>query len=233
MNYLLNDLMALQNNDKALTLSRFFKTGEGEYGYGDKFLGITVPLQRDVVKKYYKDISLNDIETLLHNEYHEIRLSALIALTYKMKKSSIDEQANIVKLYLENTKHINNWDLVDLSAAEIVGYYLYNNKLDRTTLYALADSSDLWEQRIAIIATHYFIKHNEFDDTINIAKILINNKHDLIHKAVGWMLREVGKRNYEVLYNFLLEHFKEMPRTMLRYAIERFDPETRLMFLKS
>jgi 3-methyladenine DNA glycosylase AlkD len=233
MNYLLNDLMALQNDDKAITLSRFFKTGEGEYGYGDKFLGITVPLQREVVKKYYKDISLHDIEMLLHDEYHEMRLSALIALTYKMKQSSVEEQANIVKLYLENTKYINNWDLVDLSAAEIVGAYLYNNKLDRTPLYDLADSSNLWEQRIAIVTTHYFIKHNEFDDTINISKILIENKHDLIHKAVGWMLREVGKRNYEILYNFLLEHCKQMPRTMLRYAIERFDPETRMMFLKS
>lgn len=233
MSYLLDDLMALKNDEKAITLSRFFKTGEGEYGYGDKFLGIPVPVQREIVKKYYKDMTLSEIELLLRNEYHEVRLSSLLLLTYKMSKSNMEEQSNIVKLYLDNTNYINNWDLVDLSASEIIGAYLYNNNLDRSTLYDLADSSNLWEQRIAIVATHYFIKHNEFDDTINIAKILIETKHDLIQKAVGWMLREVGKRNYEILYNFLLEHHKEMPRTMLRYAIERFDSETREMFLKS
>jgi len=230
---LLEELYNLTNEEKIITLSRFFKTAKGEYGYGDKFLGITVPIQRNLVKKYYQDISLEEIDALLHNEYHEVRLSSLLLLTYKMKNAHLEEQEKIVNLYLKNTKYINNWDLVDLSASYILGAYLYENNLDRTILYDLANSHDLWEQRIAIVSTHYFIKNNQFEDTLNISKILLQSKHDLIQKAVGWMLREVGKRNYAVLYNFLLEHYKQMPRTMLRYAIERFDSQTREMFLKS
>lgn len=229
---LIMELQSQKDEAQAINLSRFFKTAEGQYGYGDKFLGITVPIQRDIVKKYYKDINLEEIDSLLHNEYHEVRLSSLLLLTYKMKNSSFDEQTKIVDLYLKNTKYINNWDLVDLSASQIIGSYLHDNNLDRRILYDLAASSDLWEQRIAIISTHYFIKNNEFEDIINISKILLQSKQDLIQKAIGWMLREVGKKNYDVLYNFLLEYSKQMPRTMLRYAIEKFDSKTREMFMK-
>lgn len=233
MTTLIDKIMSLKNDEKIMALSRFFKREEGQYGYGDKFLGINVPILRSIAKEYYNDITLLEIENLLHNEYHEVRLISLLILTYKIKKANLNEQAKIINLYLRNTKYINNWDLVDLSAPYLLGEYLYNNNKDRTILYDLADSSDLWEERIAIVSTSYFIKHNEFDDTINISKILLRNKHDLIHKAVGWMLREVGKKDYDVLYNFLLEHYKEMPRTMLRYAIEKFDSKTREMFLKS
>lgn len=227
------ELYSLKNNEKAITLSRFFKTSKGEYGYGDKFLGITVPIQRSIVKKYYKDIRLNEVEALLHDEFHEVRSSALMILAYKMEYSNTLEQSEIVKLYLKNTKYINNWDLVDLSASYILGSYIYENKMDKAILYELADSSDLWEQRISIIATHYFIRKNEFEDTINISKLLLPSKQDLINKAVGWMLREVGKKNYDVLYHFLLEYANQLPRTTLRYAIERFDSKTREMFMKS
>jgi 3-methyladenine DNA glycosylase AlkD len=233
MQSLFEKLYSLKNDEKALTLSRFFKTGEGQYGYGDKFLGIPVPLQRGIVKQYYKNISLAEIEQLLHNKYHEVRLSSLLMLFHKMKKSNMNVQIQIINLYLQNTKYINNWDLVDISAPNLLGAYLYNNNIDKTILYDLADSHDLWEQRIAILSTFYFIKNNEFQDTINISKILLKTNQDLIEKAVGWMLREVGKRNYDVLYHFLLEYYQQMPRTMLRYAIEKFDIETRQMFLKS
>jgi len=233
MTTLIEELYSLKNDEKAISLSRFFKTAEGEYGYGDKFLGITVPDQREIVKKHYKDISLEEIESLLHNEFHEVRLSSLLLLTYKMKESNVQNQEKIVKLYLKNTKYINNWDLVDSSAPYILGYYLYENNIDKTIIYDLASSQDLWEQRIAIVSTHYFIKKDIFDETINISKILLDSREDLIHKAVGWMLREVGKRDYDILYNFLMDHYKTMPRTMLRYAIEHCSKEVREMFLKS
>lgn len=232
MNQLTKALKDLYDEENATFLVRFFKTGKGEYGEGDKFLGIKVPEQRTLVKRYYKELSFNDIETMMHDEYHEIRLSALIALTLNMKDSDLKKQEAIVKLYLENTKYINNWDLVDISAPNILGKYLYENKLDRSILYGLAHSNDLWKQRIAIISTQYFIKQDDFEDTLEIAQILLNHKHDLIHKAVGWMLREVGNHNYDILYDFLMKNYKVMPRTMLRYAIEKFDSKTREMFLK-
>ncbi len=233
MSTLFDELYNQRNDEKAVFLSRFFKTAKGEYGYGDKFLGITVPIQRNIVKKHYKNITLEEIESLLHSEFHEVRLSSLLLLTYKIKESNVQEQGKIVKLYLKNTKYVDNWDLVDSSASYILGYYLYENNLDKTIIYDLAVSQDLWEQRIAIISTHYFIKKNMFDDTINISKILLDSKEDLIHKAVGWMLREVGKKDRTILYNFLLDYHKTMPRTMLRYAIEHFSKDEREMFLKS
>ncbi len=231
MNLLIEELYNLRDEKRALSSNRFFKTGVGEYGYGDKFLGIPVPIQRQLVKKYYKNISLMEVEEMLHSEYHEVRLSSLLILVSKMKNSSFEEQKAIVDIYLNNTKYVNNWDLVDTSAPYILGAYLYENNLEKEILYELATSSNLWEQRIAILSTQYFIRKNSFDDTINISKILLKNKHDLIHKAVGWMLREVGNKNHEILYNFLLDQHKQMPRTMLRYAIEKFDKETRKKFM--
>ncbi|MDD3048468.1 MAG: DNA alkylation repair protein [Bacilli bacterium] len=228
---ILNELMALENSKNQKVLSHFFKTSKGEYGEGDLFLGIKVPEQRLIAKKYYKDISLEDILVLLKNKYHEVRLTALIMLDYKMIKADIKEQKIIYYLYLNNTKYINNWDLVDLTAPNIVGSYLFYIK-DYSILEELASRNNIWDQRIAIISTFYFIKNNEYDKTLMISLMLLNHKHDLIHKAVGWMLREVGKRDYNVLYNFLIKYYKKMPRTMLRYAIEKFDEDIRIKFLK-
>lgn len=212
---------------------KFHKTGKGEYAENDIFLAITVPNIRKVSKKYFSLISLNDIKNLLSSNYHEYRLSALIMLTYKMKKAKAEEQKNIFDFYLDNICYINGWDLVDLSCYHIVGEYILKNPNKVNILYNLAKSKDLWSQRISIVSTYIFIKNNKFEDTLNIAKILINNKHDLIHKAVGWMLREVGKKNFDVEYNFLLQHYKAMPRTMLRYSIEKFSQNLRQKFLNN
>lgn len=209
----------------------FHKTNKGGYAEKDLFLGITVPKIRLVAKKYYMKISLGEVSKILCSPYHEYRLAALIILTYKMKKANEEEQKQIVNLYLNHTKYINGWDLVDLSAHYILGAYLLD-KTDRSILYQLANLNHLWEQRISIISTWIFIRNNEFQDTLKIAEILLHHEHDLIHKAVGWMLREVGKKNYEIEYNFLLQSYREMPRTMLRYAIEKFPEETRKKFLR-
>lgn len=229
---ILKELYELEDKDKALSSLRFFKTKEGEYGYGDKFLGITVPLQRKIASKYYKLLSLEEIDNLIKNEYHEIRLTTIFILVYKYKKSNLEEQKKIVDLYLNNTKYINNWDLVDSSASYILGSYLYENNIDKNILYKLVKSTNLWEQRISIIATGYFIYKNSYSDTINLALLLMNHKHDLIHKAVGWMLREIGKRDKRVLTDFLDKYYKEMPRTMLRYSIEHFNKEEKEKYMK-
>ena len=212
-------------------LHRFFQVFPGGYGEGDKFIGVSVPNQRLVSKKYYKSITLNELEQLLCEPIHEHRLTALFMLVLKYQKCSDENlQKDIVDLYLKNIERVNNWDLVDSSAYHILGPFLMNR--DRQLLYELAKSHNFWVQRIAIIATLHFIKNGQFDDTLNIAEILLHHQHDLIHKAVGWMLREVGKKNYEVEYAFLAKHYSNMPRTMLRYAIERFPEETRQCFLK-
>ncbi len=197
---------------KAKDLQRFFKTGKGEYGEGDIFLGVTVPEQRKIAKKY--KLNLQEIQGLMDTNVHEYRLSALFMLI-EMYKDTDD----ITEFYLKNTKNINNWDLVDLSAPKILGDYLLDK--DRDILYRLAKSDNLWERRIAIIATAAFIRNHEFDDTLRISKILLGDRHDLIHKAVGWMLREIGKKDRPLLERFLKKNYKKMPRTMLRYAIER------------
>ncbi len=230
---ILKDLFNLKDEIKSFNSKKFFKTGPGEYGEGDLFLGITVPKQREIAKKYYQNICLEDVEKLIKDKYHEVRLTALIILTYKMKEADLLEQEKIVNLYLKNTRYINNWDLVDTSAHKILGYYLDENKIDRTILYDLAASDDLWQQRIAIISTAYFIDNNDYTDTLSLAKLLLNHNHDLIHKAVGWMLREIGKRDYGVEYKFLLKYYQQMPRTMLRYAIEKFDKNVRESFMKA
>ncbi|HEC85554.1 MAG TPA: DNA alkylation repair protein, partial [Thioploca sp.] len=201
----------------------------GEYGEGDKFLGIKVPVQRKVAKKY-QALSLTDIQTLLNSDIHEYRLTALILLINHYTKANDTNKQKIFDFYLHNTKHINNWDLVDITAPKIVGDYLLDKPRD--ILYQLARSTNLWEKRIAIIATMTFIKQDDFSDTLKLAEILLNDEHDLIHKAVGWTLREVGKREQSVEENFLNKHYKQMPRTMLRYAIERFDDKRRKFYLK-
>ncbi len=222
-------LELLQNTEKAKILAGFFKTGKGEYGEGDEFLGITVPESRKIAKKYTA-LPLSEIFLLLQNKIHECRLVALLILIEKFKSSGSLQQKEIVDFYLRNTKYINNWDLVDLSADKIIGAYLFDK--DKTLIHQLTKSNNLWERRIAIISTFYFIKKNKFNETIQITELLLNDKHDLIHKAVGWMLREVGKRNKTVEEEFLKKHYKTMPRTMLRYAIEKFPEEERKEYLK-
>ena len=224
-----NDLLQLANEQIAEHSQRFFKTGKGEYGEGDIFLGIRVPLLRKLVKKY-RGISITEVRKLLHSKFHEERLLAVLMLVQLFKSGDESVQKQVYDLYLENTEFINNWDIVDISASNIVGAHLYEK--DKAPLYDLVQSKNLWERRIAIISTFYFIRQNEFDDTLKIAEILLNDKEDLIHKAVGWMLREVGKREIEFEEEFLQEHYKIMPRTMLRYAIEKFPETSRKMYLR-
>ena len=224
-----NDLLQLANEQIAEHSQRFFKTGKGEYGEGDIFLGIRVPLLRKLVKKY-RGISITEVRKLLHSKFHEERLLAVLMLVQLFKSGDKSVEKQVYDLYLENTEFINNWDLVDISASHIVGAHLHEK--DKAPLYNLVQSKNLWERRIAIIATFYFIRQNEFDDTLKIAEILLNDKEDLIHKAVGWMLREVGKREIEFEEEFLQEHYKIMPRTMLRYAIEKFTETSRKMYLR-
>jgi len=222
------------NPSKAKDLQRFFKTGKGHYGEGDVFLGIIVPEQRKIAVEF-KDISLEEIENLLNSEIHEKRLIALLILIEQLKKAGKEKdeklKEEIFKLYLKKAHEnkVNNWDLVDLSAPRIVGNYLLDKKRD--ILYELT-KGNLWEKRISVISTFAFIKNSEFNDSLKIAEILLNDKHDLMHKAVGWMLREIGKKDIRVLEEFLKKHYKNMPRTMLRYAIEKFDEKKRKMYLK-
>ena len=224
-----NELLQLANEKIAEHSQRFFKTGKGEYGEGDIFLGIRVPLLRKLVKKY-RGISITEVRKLLHSKFHEERLLAVLMLVQLFKSGDESVQKQVYDLYLENTEYINNWDIVDISASNIVGAHLYEK--DKAPLYDLVQSKNLWERRISIISTFYFIRQNEFDDTLKLAKILLNDKEDLIHKAVGWMLREVGKREIEFEEEFLQEHYKIMPRTMLRYAIEKFTETSRKMYLR-
>ena len=224
------DMQKLSSKEKAKLLARFFKTGKGEYGYGDIFLGITVPETRNIAKKY-SNLNLDYAKELLKSKIHEHRLVALLILIEKFRNSNEKDKGNIINFYLAHTTYINNWDLVDLSSHQILGNYLMNK--DKSILYKLAKSDNLWEKRISIISTAYFIKNNKFQDTLNISKILLKDKHDLVHKAVGWMLREIGKRNLKVEEEFLKKHYKQMPRTTLRYAIEKFSKNKREFYLKN
>ncbi len=221
-------IISLADPQIAKQSQKFFKTQKGEYAYGDIFLGIRVPVIRKL-EKSYKNISLNNLNKLLESKYHEIRLFALIGLVNTFKKYSIKQQ-DIHNIYLKNTKYINNWDLVDISAPHIVGNFLLTK--DKDILYKLASSEMLWERRIAIVSTFSFIRNNEFSDTIKISKILLKDQQDLIHKAVGWMLREVGNRDLNILINFLNKYYKIMPRTMLRYSIEKLEESKRQLYLK-
>ena len=220
------ELQQLADPIQKKNLQRFFKTAKGEYGEGDVFFGIKVPLQRKVAKKYL-ELPLTDLRWLLNSNIHEHRFTALVVLINQYNKTS--DKQRIFDFYIQNRTRINNWDLVDISAPKIVGVHLLDNP--RKILYQLAKSPELWDRRIAIIATHTFIKHKDFIDTLHLAKILLNDQHDLIHKAVGWMLREVGKQELTVAETFLNQHYQVMPRTMLRYAIEKFTEENRKFYL--
>ncbi len=232
---LFQELKKSADPEKAKNLKWFFKTGKGEYGEGDQFLGITVPRLQAISKKY-QDLELKDLQKLLDSKIHEHRLSALMILRFKYAKTlrlpiekRVAQGKEIVQFYLKNTKKINNWDLVDLSCHYILGDWLLNK--DRKILYKLARSKNLWERRISIITTFAFIRENQFADTLKISEIFLNDKHDLIHKAVGWMLRELGKRDKKTEVDFLNKHYKAMPRTMLRYAIEKFSEKERKFYL--
>lgn len=225
------ELKKQANPKKAKIYQRFFKTGPGQYGEGDIFMGLTVPNQREIAKRYL-DLSLNEIKRLLSSQIHEYRLVGLLILIEQFKKPNLKKQEQIFYFYLKNTKHINNWDLVDLSSYKIIGNFLLNKK-DRKILYNFAKSNNLWKKRISIISTWEFIKNNQFNDCLKISKILLKDNHDLIHKAVGWMLREVGKRNQVIEEKFLKKYYHQMPRTMLRYAIERFSQQKRRFYLKN
>ncbi|WP_373070756.1 DNA alkylation repair protein [Sulfurimonas sp.] len=221
-------LKSISNDEVAKVTKSFFKTNKGQYSHGDIFLGIKVPDIRKAIKKF-PTASLIKIEMLLSSKYHEVRHFALLYMVGSFSKAVQKEKDNIYNIYLKNTKHINNWDLVDCSAHHIVGSYLEDK--DKETLYKLALSNSLWERRIAIVSTFYFIKQNSFDHTLKIAEMLLNDQEDLIHKAVGWMLREVGKKDEALEKTFLDKHAKKMPRVMLRYAVERFAKEDRKFYL--
>lgn len=210
-------------------LQRFFKTGPGEYGEGDRFIGVRVPATRKVARMF-RAMPLADAQTLLTSEIHEERLLALLILIGLYQRGTADQKQAVFDLYLANTRHINNWDLVDVSAEHVVGAHLWDK--NRDPLINLARSADLWERRIAVMATFHFIKKHQFDDTLKIAEMLLSDSHDLIHKAVGWMLREIGKRDSEVEEEFLQRHHQHMPRTMLRYAIEKFSEDKRRWYLQ-
>lgn len=223
-------LKSLSNSGQAEISRRFFKTGPGEYGEGDVFVGIKVPVLRKLAQEF-ADLALQETRTLLISRIHEERLLALLILVRMFDRGDDFIRREIYDLYLKNTAYVNNWDLVDLSAPSIVGTYLADKS--RAPLYRLAKSKNLWERRIAIISTFHFIKKGEFAETLKIAEILLFDRHDLIHKAVGWMLREIGKRHPQTEEKFLNRYYQKMPRTMLRYAIEKFPQMQRQRYLKS
>jgi 3-methyladenine DNA glycosylase AlkD len=225
------ELLKYAVQEKADFLPKFFSSVPGGYGEGDQFIGVTVPNQRKVARKYWKAIYLDELKKLLQDPVHECRLTAIFIMVLKFEKATDDsEKEAVVQLYLSNLSYVNNWDLVDSSAYKILAPYLEHG--DRHLLYELADSPDIWENRIAIIATLHFIRNHDFDDTLKIAERLLDHPHDLIHKAVGWMLREVGNRNREKELQFLNRYYSRMPRTMLRYAIEKFEPELREKYMR-
>jgi 3-methyladenine DNA glycosylase AlkD len=224
-----NALKKFSNLKNSQILAKFFKTGKGEYGEGDVFYGVQVQKTRTIAKQFF-DLPVEDCLILLKSKIHEERLLALFILGKKFKHADETDRKKLYLLYMKNLRYVNNWDLVDSSAYMIAGGYLYEES--RKPLYRLAHSKNLWKKRVAIIATFHFIRRNDFVDTLKIAKILLNDKHDLIHKAVGWMLREIGKRDLNRLEEFLARHYQKMPRTMLRYAIEKLPQRRRLRYLK-
>jgi 3-methyladenine DNA glycosylase AlkD len=221
-------LRQFATKEKARVLQGFFKTGPGEYGEGDIFLGVVVPDIRRVAKEF-QNMPLGEIKKILTSRHHEERLLALLMLVREFAQGDEALKKRIYGLYLRSTRYINNWDLVDVSAPNIIGTYLLDKS--RKPLYVFAKSNDLWKRRIAILSTFTFIRQNDFDDTLRISKILLEDDHDLLHKAVGWMLREIGKRDLRAEERFLKQHYKKMPRTMLRYAIERFPEGKRRNYL--
>jgi 3-methyladenine DNA glycosylase AlkD len=225
-------LQELSIPGKAEIMQTFFKTGKGEYGEGDVFIGVTVPDQRSVAKEFYSKISLEELGELLSSKIHEHRLTALLILVHQFEKTKDKiKQKEIIDFYLKHTKHINNWDLVDTSCYKILGRYCFENQ-DSKILEKLSDSKNMWEMRMAIVATMHHIKKGKFELTKAFALKNLKHPHDLMHKANGWLLREMGKMNEKELLDFLNLHYKEMPRTCLRYAIEKFDEELRQDYLK-
>ena len=222
-------IRANASKDHAKTMQWFFKTGKGEYGEGDKFIGIKVPVQRKIAKKF-GELDLEDLQKLLNSKIHEERLISLLILIDKYDDADDKIKDKIYRFYKKNRRKINNWDLVDLSAPKIMGKYLLNR--DKQILFKYAHSKNLWEKRISIISTYSFIKNLDFNTTLEISDILLNDDHDLIHKAVGWMLREVGKQDLKILEKFLKPRYNKMPRTMLRYSIEKFPEKKRKKYLK-
>lgn len=232
---LIEDLVALRNDEIAAHSQRFFKTGEGEYGAGDKFLGLRVPVVREAIKPYVKklqtDIPLDEVTPLIQHEYHEIRLAGQLLLATRFKRAKKEsDRAALYQYYLSHKDYVNNWDLVDSSAHVICGGYLLDKPKD--PLFDLVISNNLWHRRIAVISCFAFIKQGQFDTVLTFCEQLLSDKEDLIHKACGWMLREVGKQNHEVLITFLDQHYHKMPRTMLRYAIEKLEETLRQSYLK-
>ena len=225
-NKIFNALVARSDEEKKIVLPRFFKTGKGQYGEGDKFLGVTIPNIREVAKEFH-NVNIEVIEELTHSPWHEMRMCALLILVNNSKKEVTKETFDF---YLSQSKYINNWDLVDLSAPQIVGQYLLDK--ERDTLYKLTESELLWDNRIALVSTLTFIRNNDLDDTYKLSLKMMNHKHDLMHKSIGWMLREAGKRDEKRLYDFVMEHKSIMPRTMLRYSIEKFSPDIRKELMK-
>jgi len=222
-------LKKLGNPEHAEVSQRFFKTGPGEYGEGDIFIGVRVPVLRKLASEFI-DLPVSEVEILLRSPIHEERLLAILLFVHIFKKGDGDIKKKIYDLYLESTEFINNWDLVDTSAEHIIGAYLLDK--NKRPLYHLAKSKNLWNRRIAIMATFHFVKHHEFSETLKISHMLLFDRRDLIHKATGWMLREIGKRDLRTEEIFLKEHYKKMPRTMLRYAIEKFPEKKRQRYLK-
>ena len=224
------ELQSLADPEKAAVLQRFFKTGPGQYGEGDVFLGVIVPESRRVAKKF-SQLPLGEVRELLYSGVHEERLVALLILVQKYSSAPGREKGEVVRFYLDNIGQVNNWDLVDLSAPSILGAHLMDR--DRVVLRRMASSESVWERRIAVMSTFHFIRNGEFGDALKIAEMLLQDEHDLIHKAAGWMLREVGKRDVAVEEAFLEKHCKAMPRTMLRYAVERLPERKRRRYMKS
>lgn len=230
MSSLKKALLQLTNPERAILANRYFKTGKGEYGEGDIFIGLSNPQVQTLVKEHWKSTNMTDIQELINDSIHELRFAGLLVLVTKFPKSSPFDQQEIVDFYIKNVQQINNWDLVDCSAYKILGKFLLNN--DRQILYDLADSGHLWSERIAVVSCLEFIKNGQFSDIFKLSEKFLTHKHDLMHKACGWMLREVGKRDELALQEFLDEHLKKMPRTMLRYAIERMEEGKRLKYLR-
>jgi 3-methyladenine DNA glycosylase AlkD len=223
-------LLQLANPEKAILSTRYFKTGKGEYGEGDIFIGLSNPQVQALVKEHWKLTDMTDIQELINDKIHELRFAGLLVLVVKFPKSSPFHQQEIVDFYLKTVQQINNWDLVDCSAYKILGKFLLDK--DRQILYDLADSGHLWSERIAVVSCLEFIRNGQFSDIFKLSEKFLSHKHDLMHKACGWMLREVGKRDELALEEFMDEHLENMPRTMLRYAIERMEEGKRLGYLR-
>jgi len=225
----LEKLASLQNPERAKLMARYFKTGKGQYAEGDTFWGLSNPQVRSVVKEFYKQVSIEEVTTLVEYSTHEVRACGLLIWVEQFKKGSTIQRSRIVELYLSHLDYINNWDLVDLTAHFILGPWLLDK--DRDILYELAQRNHLWSQRVAIITRFAFIRKGQFTDALRLCEGFLTHRHDLIHKATGWMLREIGKRDELVLKEFLDEHVLAMPRTMLRYAIEKLPPAERKAYL--